>query len=52
MDPGEDEFVTKKTGYAGSNVMRVGFKAPGLIYYESDYTEVFIKCCLLSDCLK
>ncbi|CAM9418597.1 unnamed protein product [Ectocarpus fasciculatus] len=36
---GEDDFVTKKTGYAGSDVMRVGFKAPGLIYYESDYTE-------------
>eukprot|EP00752_Nemacystus_decipiens_P014318 g12737.t1 len=36
---GEDEFVTKKTGYVGNNVMRVGFRAPGLIYYESDYTE-------------
>ena len=36
---GEDEFVTSKTGYAGNNVMRVGFRAPGLVYYESDYTE-------------
>lgn len=39
---GEDEFTTKKTGYAGSNNLRVGFRAPGLVYYESDYTEVII----------
>lgn len=37
---GKDEFVTNKTGYAGSIVMRVGFQAPSLVYYESDYTEV------------
>eukprot|EP00903_Cladosiphon_okamuranus_P006404 g6269.t1 len=36
---GEDEFVTKKTGFAGNNIIRLGFRAPGLVYYESDYTE-------------
>lgn len=34
--------MTKKTGFMGNDVMRVGFRAPGLVYYETDYTEVMI----------
>lgn len=37
---GKDEFVTNETGYMGRKYMRVGFRAPGLVYYEMDYTEV------------
>lgn len=37
---GEDEFLTKPTGFRGSNSNRVGFKAPGLVYYANDYTAV------------
>lgn len=38
--PGKDEFVTSETGFFGNKNMRVGFRAPGLIYYKTDYTEV------------
>lgn len=37
---GEDEFRTRGTGFAGRQNMVVGFQAPGMIYYRSDYTDV------------
>eukprot|EP00752_Nemacystus_decipiens_P001793 g1732.t1 len=36
---GEDEFVTKPTGFRGVNTQRVGFRAPCLVYYDNDYTK-------------
>lgn len=43
---GKDGFATNRTGFAGSTAMRVAFKAPCLVYYESDYTEV----CPVTEC--
>lgn len=37
---GEDAFVTKLTGFLGINALRVGFEAPGLIYYKWDYSGI------------
>ena len=37
---GEDSFNTAKTGFAGQRNMVVGFEAPGLIYYKTDYSDV------------
>lgn len=42
-EPGEDRWLTKKTGYGGMNMLRVGFEAPGLIYYKWDYSGVSVK---------
>lgn len=37
---GEDQFKTQATGFSGAKNMVVGFEAPSLVYYRSDYTEV------------
>lgn len=37
---GEDEFLTKPTGFRGMNTQTVGFRAPCLVYYANDYTAV------------
>lgn len=36
----EDELLTNLTGFLGMKTRKVGFKAPGLVYYSVDYTEV------------
>lgn len=38
--PGKDGFLTAKTGFAGMNVLRLGFEAPSLVFYKSDYSGV------------
>lgn len=40
LTPGEDGFVTKNTGFLGQNMLKVGYEAPGLIYYKWDYSGV------------
>ncbi|CAM9927265.1 unnamed protein product [Scytosiphon promiscuus] len=37
---GVDEFSTKPTGYNGKKNLVVTFKAPSLVYYYNDFTEV------------
>lgn len=37
---GEDAFRTEETGFAGRRNMVVGFEAPNMVYYRSDYANV------------
>lgn len=39
---GDDEFSTQKTGYSGSRNMVVSYKAPSMVTYRSDYTDVSV----------
>ncbi|CAN0108768.1 unnamed protein product [Ascophyllum nodosum] len=38
---GEDVLRTQQTGYAGSKNMVVGYDAPSLVFYRSDYTDLW-----------
>lgn len=42
--------MTTKTGFLGINTLKVGFEAPGLIYYKWDYSGVraLTTCCVQS----
>ena len=40
LNAGENGFKTSKTGFAGLRNMVVGFEAPGLVYYRSEYNDV------------